>query len=699
LKGQEGIEAFFQNASFTEFSEEQFPKNRITRIDEDPFGYIWIGTNKSGLYRYNGYQVEAFNPNYKSKDSYPDVNVFDILVTSDSSIWFCHEEGFSTYDYEHQKFINSKEMLSDESDYLNSIALTAFEVNDSILLFGMKDGIRFFNKKTNQIVRDALQNNSTWDKINYIKDIHQDPNNKNKVWLRARDGMYAYNLISHEHERYDYLDSGKPLIDYVSGVVLGTKIFFPNYSRLRFISFDLISKESKIINLDEDRNNYGFDVAYNWLMKMQDHSMLMSNSRHEMWQYYPKKEFLKRIEIKDNFDFGINPFLFDANGYFWFSRDWSLFKSDQAMPSMIRNSIKTSKLFAVKINDNLIDPARFISGSLTLREFEKNIQLRYGQINPDPKDSIQYEYQVRGESNQWQSIDSNVIEISNLGGGDYTINIATIIHGMRSEDQLLTIKKERTLLENNWFWLLSIGTIGALIFTYNKIRINHVRKQERLRANYEKQLSALQMEALQSQMNPHFIFNALNSIKHFILTNEKFKAAEYLSGFSSLVRQVLNNSKSPIINLEKEIETLKLYIDMEQMRFDDKFSYLFHIDGNLDLLEINLPPLIFQPYVENAIWHGLMHKEGVRKLDIYFKKVGQSLHCTIEDNGIGRANAMATKKGNLRLRKSFGMQITQDRMEINQLKADIKIIDKEDNNGNPTGTKVIIKIPLKQSKN
>jgi LytS/YehU family sensor histidine kinase len=207
------------------------------------------------------------------------------------------------------------------------------------------------------------------------------------------------------------------------------------------------------------------------------------------------------------------------------------------------------------------------------------------------------------------------------------------------------------------------------------------------------------MEALQSQMNPHFIFNALNSIKHFILTNEKFKAAEYLSGFSSLVRQVLNNSKSPIINLEKEIETLKLYIEMEQMRFDDKFNYQFHIDGNLDLLEINLPPLIFQPYVENAIWHGLMHKEGPRKLDIYFKKLGDSLLCTIEDNGIGRKKAMESKPGGLKRQKSFGMQITQDRMKINQIKSDINIIDKENDNGIATGTKVIIQIPLNQLKN
>ena len=650
------------------------------------------------MYRSNGYEIEAFNPNYKSKDSYPDVNVFDILITADSTIWFCHEEGFSTYDYLNQKFINSNEIFDIQGNNSNRIVVSAFEVNDSIILFGMNDGIRFFNKNTKRVIKDNLQNNLSWDKVNYVKEFYPDPLDSDKVWLRARDGIYEYNLENHNYELYEYLDSKKPLIDFCNGVVLDNKIFFTNYNRSQFMSFNLTTKESKIIDLNEYWDK-PFDLSYNWFMKMQDQSVLFSINIHEMWRYYPRSEVLQKIDIKDNFKHGINPFLFDSNGYFWFSRDWDLFKSNQAMASMVKNNQKTSELFSLKINDNKVDPTQYSDGSLEIREFEKNLEIQYGYINPNPKDSIRYEYQVKGKSKQWYPIDSNVISISSLGGGNYTINVATISKEKRTEEQVLSINKEKTLFENNWFWLLTIGVIGGLIFAYNKIRINHVRKQERLRASYEKKLSELQMEALQSQMNPHFIFNALNSIKHFILTNEKFKAAEYLSGFSSLVRQVLNNSKSPIINLEKEIETLKLYIEMEQMRFDDKFNYQFHIDGNLDLLEINLPPLIFQPYVENAIWHGLMHKEGPRKLDIYFKKLGDSLLCTIEDNGIGRKKAMESKPGGLKRQKSFGMQITQDRMKINQIKSDINIIDKENDNGIATGTKVIIQIPLNQLKN
>jgi hypothetical protein len=650
------------------------------------------------LYRSNGYEIEAFNPNYKSKDSYPDVNVFDILVTADSTIWFCHEEGFSTYDYLNQKFINSNEIFDIQGNNSNRIVVSAFEVNDSIILFGMNDGIRFFNKNTKRVIKDNLQNNLSWDKVNYVKEFYPDPLDSDKVWLRARDGIYEYNLENHNYELYEYLDSKKPLIDFCNGVVLDNKIFFTNYNRSQFMSFNLTTKESKIIDLNEYWDK-PFDLSYNWFMKMQDQSVLFSINIHEMWRYYPRSEVLQKIDIKDNFKHGINPFLFDSNGYFWFSRDWDLFKSNQAMASMVKNNQKTSELFSLKINDNKVDPTQYSDGSLEIREFEKNLEIQYGYINPNPKDSIRYEYQVKGKSKQWYPIDSNIISISSLGGGNYTINVATISQNKRTEQQVLNITKEKTLLEKNWFWLLSIGAISGLIFAYNKIRINHVRKQERLKASYEKKLSELQMEALQSQMNPHFIFNALNSIKHFILTNEKFKAAEYLSGFSSLVRQVLNNSKSPIINLEKEIETLKLYIEMEQMRFDDKFNYQFHIDGNLDLLEINLPPLIFQPYVENAIWHGLMHKEGPRKLDIYFKKLGDSLLCTIEDNGIGRKKAMESKPGGLKRQKSFGMQITQDRMKINQIKSDINIIDKENDNGIATGTKVIIQIPLNQLKN
>ena len=171
-----------------------------------------------------------------------------------------------------------------------------------------------------------------------------------------------------------------------------------------------------------------------------------------------------------------------------------------------------------------------------------------------------------------------------------------------------------------------------------------------------------------------------------------------MSGFSSLVRQVLNNSKSPTINLEKEIETLRLYINMEQMRFD-KFEYQIHVDASLDLLDINLPPLIFQPYVENAIWHGLMHKEGNGKLIISFTKDKENLQCIIDDNGIGRQRAMETAMNGVQKRKSFGMQITRDRMRINQLAADIQIVDKKNEGQKSLGTKVIINIPLTQENN
>jgi ligand-binding sensor domain-containing protein/putative methionine-R-sulfoxide reductase with GAF domain len=238
-------------------------------------------------------------------------------------------------------------------------------------------------------------------------------------------------------------------------------------------------------------------------------------------------------------------------------------------------------------------------------------------------------------------------------------------------------------------------------------RIVKLKTEENLHRN---ELELLQMQnrlaeekltALRSQMNPHFIFNCLNSIQQFILNGQVDNANKYLSQFSRLIRLVLQYSENNFISLEEEINMLQLYLSLEKTRFGDSFEYKINVEEDLDTDEIKIPNLMIQPFVENAIWHGLMHKEGNRRIHISFQlKEDQFIICEVTDNGIGRKKAAEIKNAkSLDIKhNSKGMQLIKDKIDIlkQQFKSDvsIEIADVTNINDETDGTSVIIKLPL-----
>lgn len=214
----------------------------------------------------------------------------------------------------------------------------------------------------------------------------------------------------------------------------------------------------------------------------------------------------------------------------------------------------------------------------------------------------------------------------------------------------------------------------------------------------QEKVSLKEISALRAQMNPHFIFNSLNSIQHLILNNDKISALKYLSKFGKLTRSLLESSIETKLTLTDEIKLLSSYLELESLRFDKMFNYKINIEEDLDTNNVEIPPLLIQPFVENAIIHGLVNKEhGEKMLAICFKRQENDLICMIEDNGVGRTASKATNSLLKKQKRSRGMEITEKRLDLltsTQIeKSTIDIIDKYDLNGNPIGTKVIIRIP------
>ncbi len=219
--------------------------------------------------------------------------------------------------------------------------------------------------------------------------------------------------------------------------------------------------------------------------------------------------------------------------------------------------------------------------------------------------------------------------------------------------------------------------------------------------NHQQKLMNIQQSLLRAQMNPHFIFNSLNSIKLFIIHNRSKDAISFLSKFAKLIRAILQSTQEKETSLTEEIEMIKLYVSIENTRLDNSIEFNLEIDNNLDTDQIIIPSFLTQPFIENAIWHGLSQKnEGKRILDIkIYKKDEDSLVIKIEDNGIGREKANKIKQARIFNTKSIGVNLSNERLKLftksKSLNYHIKFVDKYDENNKPAGTIVIIEIPLK----
>ncbi|WP_299533981.1 tetratricopeptide repeat protein [Ulvibacterium sp.] len=214
----------------------------------------------------------------------------------------------------------------------------------------------------------------------------------------------------------------------------------------------------------------------------------------------------------------------------------------------------------------------------------------------------------------------------------------------------------------------------------------------------EKKLLTLEQSMLRSQMNPHFLFNSLNSIKLYIINNEQKNAVHYLNKFSKLIRKILEASSLKEIPLAEELETVELYMNIENIRFSNEIDFKIIVDGDIDVHQVKIPSLILQPFLENALWHGLSSKEGEKKIGLHISKGKDGfVHIAIMDNGVGRDAAEKIKEGKVLKRKSVGIDITKERLanfsRDYQNSFEVEIIDLFDENGKPSGTKVILHIP------
>jgi hypothetical protein len=343
------------------------------------------------------------------------------------------------------------------------------------------------------------------------------------------------------------------------------------------------------------------------------------------------------------------------------------------------------------LNSILIDKKKIkLTGKAELSYKSNNITVNYIGIDFNNPEEILYRYRLNNDS-EWNTTSNNSIEFGSLEPGEYQLEIrAKGITSDWSKPILFDFIIKPPFWEKPWFTLLLILILGPATFIVinNFYKNKRIKEQEKLLAKTK--IIALEQQALQAMMNPHFIFNVMNSIQHFINTKDTKMANQLLTGFARLIRKNLDICNKSYITIEEEISYLSLYLSLEKLRFGEKMNYVIDVSEEIDKEETLIPSMLLQPFVENAIWHGIMPKESDGNIAITIDLQDDNrLYISIEDDGIGIENSFKLKNND---HISRGMELTQERINLlNKFDAPIQLSVE---NLKPSGTKVTVRIPI-----
>jgi len=339
------------------------------------------------------------------------------------------------------------------------------------------------------------------------------------------------------------------------------------------------------------------------------------------------------------------------------------------------------------------------STGFTLPHSQNNIRFDYVGISFRAVGDIVYDYRLLGLDTAWQKTRETFLSYPTLPSGVYELQVqATNKFNVKSKVMTVKFTISELLWEKTWFRILLSIILLAVIGLMLRFLNSRVRMRETEKTRITSRISELEQLALKSQMNPHFIFNSLNSIQQYVMDKDIAGANRFISGFSKLIRQTLDFSSKPLVQLSDEIAYLRTYLELEKNRLEDKFTFEVSVAEELKDSDHLVPPMILQPYLENSLRHGIrFRKDNEGRISVRVNKLGDRLICVIEDNGVGRKLAAQYKSLNPIEYQSKGMSLTADRLElINRNiknKIEVRIDDIELESGASAGTRVTVSFP------
>lgn len=431
------------------------------------------------------------------------------------------------------------------------------------------------------------------------------------------------------------------------------------------------------------------DGTFLWIVT--DKGLQRFNTQTKEFQNLTEKDGITSFNISDILVFK-DKIIFGSNK--------GLFQVDK------NNAFKKRTLPGIYFTEILIeDEKRPVKDNYILESNQNKIEIKFHANGYLTNQNIIYKYRLLGANNNWYSLTNGVNEVvfNSLSPGKYIFQLKGVEVNSKEETKthIISIHVKLPFYKEWWFivgliLIILLVILKCFLWYIKRLKARQKEKLEKERIN--KRLIAFQLESLRSQMNPHFIFNALNSIQEYIVLNEKKLASIFLVKFSRLIRMYLEHSQKQYITLSEEIDALKLYLQLEKDRFEEALHYTMHVSNKLNTKNIKVPSIFIQPYVENALKHGLLHKKSNRELTISFYLEQNNVICCIEDNGVGREASKKIKEMRGAQHKSYATKANQKRLDLintdRTKKIDVSIIDLYSNNKEATGTKVVVKIPI-----
>jgi ligand-binding sensor domain-containing protein len=678
----------------------------IRAIVEDSLNRLWIGS-LNGVYVFDRNTGKFENYRWQQDDPYSlsDNSVRSVCCDKQGNIWVGTANGLNLLDAAKNKFHvfhAGKDNHSLAGNFVTSIVCN----KKGDLLIGTNAGLSVYHFTDHQF--SNFKNDFSKALLNgEIRIIFEDSNGW--VWIgTGRKGLIRYNFSTAEMQNFtnNVNDPHSLAANFVcsiaedhKGVIwVGTEsgLCRFNYNTENFTTF---SERNGLPNvhvaqlLVDDRDRL-------WMSTNKGISVL-DQPRLAFTNYDPS-DGLQGWEFNDQSAFRTHDGYFcycGKNGFNLFHPD-SL-KKNNFVPPLV---LKRIKIFDQPLN---MDSSFLVTRSLKLSYKQNFFSFEFAALNYDHPEKNQYACQLVNFDKKMVMLGTNrVITYTNVPPGHYTLKVmASNNDGVWNQAGYeLTLTIIPPFWATWWFRLIVIMLLASAIFVVFKIRVNRIKKEQARQTEINKRIAEIRMTALRAQMNPHFIFNSLNAIQHFVTTREKEEALNYLSKFSKLIRKILENSRENSVTLGNELQLLELYIQLEQLRFNHKFDYQILVDEKIDLENMEIPPLLIQPFVENAILHGLINKEGRGNLRFCLNRFNGMLLCTIEDNGIGRLKAQQIEQKKISKHKSLGIKVTDERISnlsaVLDQKIEVKIEDLSEPNETSleeqaAGTRVTISIPIK----
>jgi ligand-binding sensor domain-containing protein len=720
--GLEGIYLLGTN-DFTQITEESgLSSNNIKTVYQDLEDNIWVGTNNAGVNKLtykifktfsveDGLIADGVAPIVKSangavyvgnncgginkiiegkiiKIAEPKENtcIWSMLEDKDENLWV------GTYGGGLFKFKNDKEIFhyNKTNGLSDDVVFALYQDSKETIWIGTDKSIFTIRHDTiSHFAKDVIKTKVTYFTEDSIGNIWAASNNGlYKINAQKIDLFTTYHGLPSNTIRSLYFDEEKTLW---IGTIRG------GFSRLKagkFISYNNIPELSTLdvfCIAEDNQQNLWFTTnkgIYN-VKKYDLNNYADQKSATLSFNYYDRKDGLKTTE----FNSGFQPnFLKEDHTHFWFPTikgvailNTRRILKNEYIPQIIIENIKA--------DDKELTPA----ANLNLNQKIKTLEINYTAPKFNNPQKVFFQYKLEGVDADWSTATTGrTARYFNLNPGNYVFKVR--LYGIFGTEKSLNFYVPVPFYKSNLFLVILYMTGIALLGLVAYFRIKHIRNQEKKKTALNKRFAEFELKALQAQMNPHFLFNCLNTIKFFITTNNHAAANKYLTKFSKLLRMFLDHSTSESITLEEEINMLRLYIELEQMRFDEGFNFHLQVDDKIDFKNTEIPATLLQPFVENAINHGLVNLTRQGNLTLIFEQKNGCIVGIIDDDGIGRAEAARLKNQSTSQHISRGTQLIDDRIKtlnsIREQHIDIQIIDKEDEQHNAAGTRVIVTIPI-----